>query len=69
MPVAVFLHGGAWMRGDKHHILHLYENVGVACADMQCMSVVMNYCLHLVVGDCLGCGCDSAIMCDTDLIC
>jgi acetyl esterase len=45
-PVTVFLHGGAWSRGDKNHILHLHGNVGVTLARAGFVSLVMNYRLH-----------------------
>lgn len=45
LPVFVFVHGGAWVRGDKNHPLfgHMYGNVGIACARSGVVGAVVNY--------------------------
>lgn len=42
-PVMVFVHGGAWQRGDKAWGFNLYGNVGVAAARAGAAAVVCNY--------------------------
>lgn len=42
----LFLHGGAWSRGDKNHMFHLHANVGVALARAGFVGLNMNYRLH-----------------------
>lgn len=42
-PIFIFLHGGAWIRGDKRHYANLYWNVGIAAAMNQCVGIVPSY--------------------------
>jgi acetyl esterase/lipase len=42
-PVLLFVHGGAWARGDRVHNGPLYGNVGVAAAHAGCVCVVPSY--------------------------
>jgi acetyl esterase len=39
----VFVHGGAWQRGDKNLMFSLHANVGHACARAGVVGVVINY--------------------------
>ena len=39
----MFVHGGAWQRGDKQHLLNTYGNFGIACARAGAVGVVINY--------------------------
>jgi len=43
LPVVLFVHGGAWQRGDKRWGLNLYWNVGVAAARAGAVGVTINY--------------------------
>ena len=43
LPVALFVHGGAWQRGDRQSRLNTYGNVGIACARAGIVGVVMSY--------------------------
>jgi acetyl esterase/lipase len=46
VPVVVFIHGGFWMRQDKHYygpVTGLYANVGIALARQGIATAVINY--------------------------
>ena len=43
LPVALFVHGGAWQRGDRQSRLNTYGNVGIGCARAGIVGVVMSY--------------------------
>jgi hypothetical protein len=49
-PVFLFVHGGAWARGDRRHIGNFYHNAGVAAALSGCVGVVPSYRLSPEVG-------------------
>jgi acetyl esterase/lipase len=42
-PVLIFIHGGAWVSGDKDYVLGLYGNIGRAFAKRGIGTVVINY--------------------------
>lgn len=42
-PVCLFVHGGAWQRGDRRHRLNTYQNIGIGCARAGIVGVVMSY--------------------------
>lgn len=42
-PVVLFVHGGAWMQGDKQHRGNTYSNVGISCARAGFIGAVTNY--------------------------
>lgn len=43
LPTVLFVHGGAWQRGDRQHRLNTYGNVGIACARAGILGLVMSY--------------------------